>query len=111
MWFRTYFEDEDIWQYFEEGADGWASRQVDLRGADGSALTAASLDEVLRIRDSAGFAAMGQYERQFGVLSETVLDGWRDAPRAEEITQAEFERVWARARASLSSEPTRGRRG
>ena len=50
-WFRTYFEDEDVWQYFEEGADGWASRQVDVRGADSRPLTAASLAEVLHLRD------------------------------------------------------------
>jgi hypothetical protein len=103
MWFRTYFEDEDIWQYFEDGGDGWATRQVDLRGADGRPLTAASLDEVVRIRDGGDRAAMRLYEQQFGVLAETVLDGWRDAPRAEEITQVEFEQLWVRARAALGA--------
>jgi hypothetical protein len=101
-WFRTYFEGEDVWQYFEEGADGWASRQVDVRGADSRPLTAASLDEVLHLRDHADLAAMMRYERRFGVLSETVLDGWREAPGAQEITQAEFERLWIEARAVLS---------
>jgi hypothetical protein len=90
-----------MWQYFEQGADGWAARQVDIRGADTSAVTAASLDEVLDLRDHADLAAMRQYERRFGVLSETPLDGWRDAPRAQGITRAEFERVWAEARSAL----------
>ena len=102
-WFRTYSEDEDVWQYFEDGGDGWATRQVDLRGADGRPLTAASLDEVLRARDGGDRAAMGQYEQQFGVLAETVLDGWRAAPRAIEIMQVEFEQVWVRARAALGA--------
>jgi len=100
-WFRTYFEDDDVWQYFEEGGDGWATRQVDLRGADGGPLTAASIEEVVRIRDGADLAAMRRYEQQFGVLAETVLDGWRDAPGAEEITEAEFEQVWVPARTAL----------
>jgi hypothetical protein len=102
-WFRTYFEDEDVWQYFEEGADGWASRQVDVRGVDSHPLTAASLDEVLHLRDHADLVAMQRYERRFGVLAETALDGWRDAPGAQEITQAEFERLWIEARAVLGS--------
>jgi hypothetical protein len=100
-WFRTYIEDEDVWQYFEEGADSWASRQVDVRGADSRPLTAASLDEVLHLRDHADLAAMQRYERRFGVLSETALDDWRDAPGAQEITEAEFERLWIEARAVL----------
>ena len=100
-WFRTYFEDDDVWQYFEDGGDGWATRQVDLRGSDGTALTAASFDEVVRIRDGGDLAAMRRYELQFGVLAETVLEGWRDAPGAEEITEAEFEQIWVPARGAL----------
>jgi hypothetical protein len=101
-WFRTYVEDEDVWQYFEEGADCWASRQVEVRGADARPLTAASLDEVLHLRDHHDLVAMQRYERRFGVLSETTLDGWREAPGAQEITQAEFERLWIEARSVLS---------
>jgi hypothetical protein len=97
-----YYEDEVLWLYFEAGADGWASRQVELRAGDLSPVTAASLDEVLHLRDHADLAAMQRYERQFGVLSEGSLEGWQEQPRAEEITQDEFERVWREARAELT---------
>ena len=100
-WFRSFFEDEDVWQYFEEGDDGWARRQVDLRAEDASPLTAASLAEVLHLREHADLAAMQRYEHQFGVLAEAPLDGWRDDPRTEEITRAEFERIWAETRSAL----------
>jgi hypothetical protein len=99
-WFRTYYEDEDLWLYFEAGVDGWAVRQVELRASDLSAVTAACLDEVLHLRDRADLAAMQRYEQQFGVLSEGSLDGWREQLRAEEMAQGEFERVWSRARAA-----------
>jgi len=101
-WFRSFFDEDNVWQYFEVGDDGWAKRQVDLRADDAQALTAATLDEVLHLRDHADLAAMQRYERQFGVLAEASLDGWRDDPRAEEITQTEFEEVWTAARSALS---------
>jgi hypothetical protein len=44
---------------------------------------------------------MQRYEHQFGVLAEAPLDGWRDDPRSEEITQSEFERIWNDARATV----------
>ncbi len=31
-WFRTYYEDEDLWLYFEADDGGWAARQVEVRG-------------------------------------------------------------------------------
>ena len=101
-WFRTFDEDEDLWLYFEVGADGWAMRQVELRASDLGAVTAASLKEVLRLRDHADLATMQRYEQQFGVLAEGNLDGWQEQPRVEEITQGEFERVWCEARAVLA---------
>jgi hypothetical protein len=44
---------------------------------------------------------MGRYERQYGVLAEGSLDGWRDQPRAAEISAEEFERTWTEARRTL----------
>ncbi len=101
-WFRTYYEDEDLWLYFEAGADGWAMRQVELRASDLGVVTAASLEEVLYLRDHADLAAMQRYEQQFGVLSEGSLEGWQDQPRAEQVEHGEFERVWSQARAALA---------
>ncbi|MET7299511.1 hypothetical protein [Embleya sp. NPDC005575] len=96
-WFRTYFEDEDLWLYFEADDEGWATRQVATRGADAQPVTAASLEEVLHLRDNADRAAMGGCERQSGVLSEGNPDGRQDQPRAAEISAEEFERLWAGA--------------
>ncbi|MFI5628991.1 hypothetical protein ACIA8E_06340 [Streptomyces sp. NPDC051664] len=102
-WFRTYFEDEDLWQYFEADDEGWAVRHVDVQGSTSRPVTAASLEEVLHLRDHADLAAMGRYERQYGVLAEGTLDGWQEAPHASEISAEEFERLWAEARRTLES--------
>jgi len=100
-WFRTYYEDEDLWLYFEADDEGWAARQVEVRGPDARPVTAASLEEVLHLRDHADLAAMGRYERQYGVLAEGSLDGWQDEPQAAEISVEEFEQLWAEARRTL----------
>jgi hypothetical protein len=100
-WFRTYYEDEDLWLYFEADDEGWAARQVEVRGQDSRPVTAASLEEVLHLRDHADLAAMFRYERQYGVLAEGPMDGWQDQPQAAEITAEEFERLWTEARRAL----------
>ncbi|MFJ8555091.1 hypothetical protein [Streptomyces sp. NPDC093676] len=64
-------------------------------------MTAASLEEVLHLRDHADLAAMGRYERQYGVLAEGPVDGWKDQPEAAEISVDEFERLWTEARRVL----------
>ncbi|AXB44167.1 hypothetical protein [Amycolatopsis albispora] len=102
-WFRTYHAAEDLWLYFETDDEGWATRQVEVRGKDSRPVTAASLDEVLHLRDHADLPAMGRYERQYGVLAEAPLDGWRDQPRAAEISAAEFEHRWIEARRILGA--------
>ncbi|MDX3695486.1 hypothetical protein PV726_35155 [Streptomyces europaeiscabiei] len=86
IWFRTYYEDEDLWLYFEADEEGWAARHVEGRGKDSRPVTAAALAEVLHLRDHAAHAAMGRCERQYGVLAEGPMDGWQDQPRAAEIS-------------------------
>ncbi|WP_329579564.1 hypothetical protein [Streptomyces sp. NBC_01361] len=61
-------------------------------------MTAASLEEVLHLRDHADLAAMGRYEQQYGVLAEGPMDGWQDQPEAAGISAEEFERLWTEAR-------------
>jgi len=100
-WFRTYYEDEDLWLYFEADDEGWAARHVEVRGRDSRPVTAASLAEVLHLRDHADLAAMGRYERQYGVLAEGPMDGWQDQPQAAEISAEEFEQRWTEARRTL----------
>ncbi|WNM32650.1 hypothetical protein RKE30_20685 [Streptomyces sp. Li-HN-5-11] len=100
-WFRTYYEDEDLWLYCEADDEGWAARQVEVRGRDSRAVTAASSEEVLHLRDHADLAAMGRYERQYGVLAEGPVEGWQDQPEAAETSAEEFERLWTEARQAL----------
>jgi hypothetical protein len=104
-WFRAYYEDEDLWQYFEADGEGWAVRQVEIRGVDSRPVTAASLKEVLHLRDHGDRAAMSQYEQQYGVLADgRVFDGWEDELDADELSAEEFEQVWVRARQVLGGQ-------
>jgi len=95
-WFRLYDADEDLCLYFEAGADGWATRRVELRGVDLVPVAAANLLEVLELRDHDDLVSLQQYKQRFGVLAEASLDGWRQWPGAQEITQPEFERCGPR---------------
>ncbi|MFD8780346.1 hypothetical protein [Streptomyces sp. NPDC059916] len=95
-WFRTYYEDEGLWLYFEAADEGCEVRRQDSRP-----VTAASLEEVLHLRDHADLAAMGRYERQYGILAEGPVEGWQDQPEAAEISAEEFERLWTEARRVL----------
>ncbi|MFJ9869913.1 hypothetical protein [Streptomyces sp. NPDC101165] len=101
MWIRTYDESLDLWQYFEGDEEGWVLRQVDLRGEDGTPVTAASLEEVLRYQERAEIAVMSRYEQRYGLVAEGRLTGWEAAPRAGTISAEEFERVWLEARRTL----------
>ncbi|MFF8565860.1 hypothetical protein ACF06N_12980 [Streptomyces albidoflavus] len=100
-WFRTYYEDEDLWFSLKTDEEGWALRHIEIGGMDGRPRTAASLQEVLHLRDHADLAAMTRYEQRYGTLADAPLDGWQDQPGAAEITEEEFERLWARARRVL----------
>ncbi|MFE6844625.1 hypothetical protein [Streptomyces sp. NPDC057686] len=103
MWIRTYDEALDLWQYFEGDEEGWVLRQVNVRGDDGTPVTAASLEEVLRYQERADIATMSRYEQRYGLVAEGRLRGWEDAPHAGAISAEEFERVWLDARRTLGS--------
>ncbi|HEY1155598.1 MAG TPA: hypothetical protein VGE95_04815 [Arthrobacter sp.] len=80
-WFRTYYEGDDLWLYFEANDEGWAARQVEVRAQDSRPVVAASLEEVLHLRDHADLAAMFRYERRYGVLAEGSMEGWQASRR------------------------------
>ncbi|GHH57780.1 hypothetical protein [Streptomyces candidus] len=101
-WFRTYYEDEDLWLYIEVDDEGWAARQLSFGGQDSRPVRAASLEEVLHLRDDADLVAMFRYEQQYGVLAEGAMDCWQDQPQAAEISAEQFERLWAEARRALA---------
>jgi hypothetical protein len=103
VWFRTYHEEEDLWIFIEADAEGRAARQVEVRAPDSTPVTAASLAEVLSLRDRADLAAMRRYEHRYGILAEGPVDGWAGEPQAAEISAVEFEQVWGRARRILDA--------
>lgn len=98
--FRMYHEDEDLWLYYELDEEHRATRHIGIRAANARPVAAASLAEVLHLRDHADLPAMQRYERRFGVLPEGSLEEWRDHAHTE-ITADEFERVWDGARRAL----------
>ena len=100
-WIRTYDEAQDLWQYFEGDEQGQILRQVDVRGADGTPLTAASLEEGLRLQERADIATMSRYEQRYGRVAEASLTTWADSPHAEAISAEEFEGAWLDARRAL----------
>jgi hypothetical protein len=69
-------------------------------------VTAALLAEVIEIRDRGDLAAMASYERQYGVLAEGTVHGWREANGVAEIARQEFESTWAAARETLDANST-----
>ena len=103
MWIRTYDEARGLWQYFEGDEEGWVVRQVDLRGDDGTPVTAASLEEVLRLQERADTATMSRYEQCYGVVAEGRLTGWEKASSVDVISAEEFEKTWLDARRALGA--------
>lgn len=103
---RAYDEESDIRSYYELDDEGWALRQVDLQGPHYRPVTAASLAEVIELRDHHELAAMVAYERRYGVLAEHSLNGWQSVGGAVEITGREFESTWAAARQTLDADRT-----
>ncbi|MGW6688049.1 hypothetical protein [Streptomyces sp. NPDC054961] len=100
-WIRIHESEYGLWSYFELDDEGWARRQVGLRGSDHRPVTAAALAEVLRLRDRAAFEALRAYEQQYGVLAEGSFHGWGEAEGACDIREGAFEQVWRFARARL----------
>ncbi|SIS11931.1 hypothetical protein SAMN05421833_1294 [Microbispora rosea] len=97
-WFRAYWDEEDVWFYFEVDAEGWVSRQVELRGPDGIPIAAASLTEWQQAQ-AAG--RLGRYEATYGRTAETPVQEW-DGYEPDALTAAEFEDVWSRAHQHLN---------
>lgn len=64
---RCYWDEEDVWFYFEVDAGGWVIRQIELEGPGLTPIAAASLAEWQRARD-AGW--LDEYDSRFGITAE-----------------------------------------
>jgi hypothetical protein len=95
-WFRSYWAEEDIWFYFEAGADGWVTRQIELQGPSAKPIAAASLAEWEAAQQT---GTHGDYEAAFGATAEVPVHEWDDH-QPEDLTAAEFETIWITARAA-----------
>ncbi|MFE5142331.1 hypothetical protein ACFRDV_32500 [Streptomyces fagopyri] len=98
-WFRSYWAEEDTWFYFEAGADGWVSRQVELQGPLEKPVVAASLTEWEAARQA---GTLADYEATFGITAEIPVHEW-DLHAPQDLAADEFEAVWLTARATCQS--------
>ena len=99
-WLKSRWSEEDILFFYEADEDGWVLRQVELHGREHVPMCAAALAELPDAMTD-GLEAVQQYESKYGVLAEMPLPmGSAHFPN-EQISRAEFDEVWSRARVHL----------
>ncbi|MFD9367393.1 hypothetical protein ACFWA6_06735 [Streptomyces sp. NPDC060020] len=98
---RSYWDEEDVWFYFEVDAEGWVIRQVELEGPELTPIAAASLAEWQRAFDAGRLDA---YDNRFGTTAKLPVSEW-DGHAPERLTSEGFEEVWGLARRQISSRP------
>lgn len=96
---RCYWDEDDVWFYFEVGADGWVARQVELEGPGLTPIVAASLDEWRQARD---VGRLAEYDHRFGITAEPPVSEW-EGHDPEQLTFEEFEAVWESARRQITA--------
>lgn len=97
---RCYWDEEDVWFYFEVDDEGWVIRQVELEGLELSPIAAASLAEWQRARDA---GSLDEYDSRFGITAEVPVSEW-EGHDPEQLTPEEFEEVWDRACQQIASQ-------
>ncbi|MFI6285651.1 hypothetical protein ACIBCM_12995 [Streptomyces sp. NPDC051018] len=100
-WMRCYWDEEDVWFYFEVDAEGWVTRQVELQGPELMPIAAASLEEWQQAHDA---GCLGEYDSRFGITAEVPVSEW-EGHDPEHLTSEEFEEVWGSARRRIASRP------
>ncbi|MEW1721098.1 hypothetical protein [Streptomyces sp. NPDC093109] len=98
-WMRCYWDDEDIWFYFEVDAEGGVTRQIELQGPELVPIAAASLAEW---DHSYAAGTRSEYERRYGFTSELPVPEW-EGHDPEWLTADAFETVWRAARRDLAA--------
>ncbi|WP_033285186.1 hypothetical protein [Streptomyces sp. NRRL F-525] len=96
---RCYWDEEDIWFYFEVDAEGWVTRQIELHGPGLTPIAAASLSEWQQAQDA---GRLDEYDSRFGVTAELPVSEW-EGHDPEELTSDQFEKVWDMARRQIKA--------
>ena len=109
-WLESYWDEEDVWFYFEADEDGCVLRQVELSGPTRAPIMAASLAE-WPDADSDGIDAVRRYESKYGSTAEVPLKDSDDVEYGE-IERAEFLTLpAARAKMKITQQPFLDRLG
>ena len=101
-WIRCYWDEEDIWFYFEVDDVGQVTRQIELEGPEQVPLAAASLAEWSGAQAT---GRLGDYESVFGFTAQIPISEW-EGHSPESLTATAFEHAWAAARQSIISRRT-----
>ncbi|MGI5481850.1 hypothetical protein [Streptomyces lavendofoliae] len=99
---RCYWDEGDIWFYFEVDADGWVTRQIELKGPELTPVAAASLVEWQHACDT---GRLDEYGSRFGTTAELPASEW-ESHDPMELTSADFEEVWDSARRQIAAQPS-----
>jgi hypothetical protein len=100
-WLRCYWDQGDIWYYFELDVNGNVTRQVELHGPMRSPLTAASLDEW---RHALATGSQADYEAEYGLTAELPISKWV-GHNPDWLAAEAFEEVWNAARRWIAARP------
>lgn len=100
-WMRCYWDEEDVWFYFEVDVDGWVARQVELQGPALRPIAAACLAEW---QQAHGSGRLDEYDSRFGITAEQPVSEW-EGHEPEQLTCEEFEEIWQAARRQIASQP------
>ncbi|MFD9904096.1 hypothetical protein [Streptomyces sp. NPDC059063] len=100
-WMRCYWDEEDVWFYFELDTAGWVTRQVEFQGPRLHPVAAASLVEWQQARDAGRLA---EYDSRFGITAQSPVAEWEGHDQ-HPLTCQEFEEAWDRARRQLAGKP------
>ncbi|MFD7841275.1 hypothetical protein [Streptomyces sp. NPDC059761] len=96
-WLRCFWNEEDVWFYFELDADGQVIRQIELQEPGLTPLAAASLDEWQRAQEAGHLA---EYETKYGLTAELPFQEW-EGHEPSWLSAEEFEEVWTAARRQI----------
>lgn len=102
-WIRCFWDEEDVWFYFELDADGYVIRQVELQEPGSKALAAASLAEWQEAQRDGRSA---EYESVYGLTAEPPISEW-EGHDPHSLSVDEFETVWSTARGELQDRQRR----